>query len=609
MDGELSPAQITRQLHAEGVSPIYLLSDTPELYGKDLAPGTTVKHRDELDAVMLDIREEKGCSAIVYVQTCAAEKRRRRKRGQLEDPKKRVFIHPEVCEGCGDCSVQSNCVSVEPLETPMGRKRQINQSSCNKDYSCAKGFCPSFITVEGAELRKPEASDADLRDVPAPTVREMNGLPVNVSVTGVGGTGVLTIGSILGMAAHLDGKASMVLDMAGLAQKGGAVLSHIRLGDTPEQVSAPRIAAGRAHVLLAADDVVAAGQESMSLANIEVTTGVVNTAVMPVADFVRNRDFDFKAHAVEATIRKGTREDTSFVNFTELAKRVVGDSIATNIMMVGFACQKGLLPISLSALEEAIRLNGVAVDANLNAFGWGRIFAAKPEEVTRVMMGGAGPVQALKDMTLAEILEDREARLVAYQGRRLAKRYRKLVDNVVEKAGEGIGRTVAITYAKLLMIKDEYEVSRLLTKTSFIDDVRASFDGDVKVSFNLAPPMLPGRDVAGRPKKRKFGLWVSKVLGMLSRMKSLRGTPFDVFGYSQERKAERRLIKDFEKRVKTCLPKLNDGNQDAINAILAAPQDIRGYGPVKMAAIKTVTEEQAGLMAALDGDAIKVAAQ
>ena len=609
MDGDLSPERVTRQLHAEGVTPIYLLSDTPEVYRKNLAPGTIVKHRDELDTVMLEIRDKPGCSGIVYVQTCAAEKRRRRKRGTLEDPLKRVFIHPEICEGCGDCSVQSNCVSVEPLETPLGRKRQINQSTCNKDFSCVKGFCPSFITIEGADLRKPDAQNADLRDVPDPVIREFGGKPVNIAVTGVGGTGVLTIGAILGMAAHIDGKASMILDMAGLAQKGGAVLSHVRLAERPDQVSAPRIAAGRAHVLLAADDVVAAGIEGMGLSNIETTTGIVNTAVMPVADFVRNRDFDFQAHAVEATIRNGTREDSAFVNFSELARRVIGDSIATNIMMVGYACQKGLFPLSLASFEAAIRLNGVAVDANLNAFGWGRIFAANPDEVSRVMMGGDPVDTPLSDMSLAEIIDDREARLVAYQGRRLAKKFRKLLDTVATKTEDDITRAVAISYSKLLMIKDEYEVARLLSSGSFLDDLQGRFDGDTKISFNLAPPFLPGTDPAGRPKKRQFSARMMPVFRVLARLRTVRGTPFDAFGYSAERKAERRLIRDYEKRVADCLKRLNGTNKDVIRAILELPQDIRGYGPVKMDAIKRVANEQATLYATLDNPADQMAAQ
>ncbi|MEM7566136.1 MAG: indolepyruvate ferredoxin oxidoreductase family protein, partial [Pseudomonadota bacterium] len=304
-DGALSPAIITHQLHAEGVAPLYLLSDRPEVYDPaDLAPGTTILHRDELDRLMVEIRETPGTSAIVYEQTCAAEKRRRRKRGLMEDPAKRVFINPAVCEGCGDCSVQSNCVSVEPVETPMGRKRRINQSTCNKDYSCLKGFCPSFVTVHGGQLKKRAAQTADASHLPQPMLPDISERPWNIAITGVGGTGVLTIGAILGMAAHLDGRAPMILDMAGLAQKGGAVLSHVRIGRAPEDVSSPRIVNGGADLLLAADDVVAASKEGITLCRPERTVGVVNTALMPVADFVRARDLDFRRAGVERTLRK-----------------------------------------------------------------------------------------------------------------------------------------------------------------------------------------------------------------------------------------------------------------------------------------------------------------
>ena len=595
-------------MHAEGVSPIYLLSDMPELYRSGLAPGVVVKHRDEMDNVMVAIREEKGCSAIVYVQTCAAEKRRRRKRGQMEDPKKRVFINPAVCEGCGDCSTQSNCVSVEPFETAMGRKRRINQSSCNKDYSCAKGFCPSFVTVEGAELQKPSAAGAPpIEDVPEPKVVPLDG-PLNIAVTGVGGTGVLTIGAILGMAAHLDGKASMVLDMAGLAQKGGAVLSHIRLGERTEEVAAPRIPLGQADVLLAADDVVASSAEGIGLCNIEKTTAVVNTAIMPVADFVLARDFDFKAHAVEGTIRRAVREESAFLNFGDLARRAAGDTIATNIMMVGYASQMGLLPIGREAIEAAIRLNGVAVEANINAYNWGRAFAAGKKLVSGETPEGAGEV-ALETMSLDDIIVHRVGHLTAYQGKRLAKRYQKKVAEVRASLGEDHARRVAISYAKLLSYKDEYEVARLLTEPEFRQTLEGRFDGPVKLKLNLAPPLLPGKDPQGRPKKRAFGAWMFGLMGGLKRLKSLRGTPFDPFGYTAERKAERKLIRDYEARIAMCEKTRTDANDEIIGALLDLPQSIRGFGPVKMAAIADARANEEALLQQLDRPPERMAAE
>ena len=604
-DGELSPEIITRQLAAEGVAPIYLVSENPDGWDRGLAPGTIVRHRDELDAVMKEVRETKGASAIVFVQTCAAEKRRRRKRGQMEDPAKRVMINPEVCEGCGDCSVQSNCVSVEPLETPFGRKRQINQSACNKDFSCVKGFCPSFVTIHGGTLRKPEAMGGpDLTDVPEPAVNRADD-PVNIVVTGIGGTGVLTIGSILGMAAHLDNNASMVLDMSGLAQKGGAVVSHVRIAPNPDQVASPRIATGGAHVMIAADDVVAAGQEGMSLCNIETTTAVANTAVSPVADFVRNRDFDFKAHAVEATIRKGTREDSQFLNFTALARKVAGDTIATNIMMVGFACQLGLLPVSKDSIEAAIRLNNVAVDANLAAFGWGRVCAARPDEAAKILSGTVAPAA---DMTLEAVTDHWADRLRAYQGGGLAKRFRKRVSQVASVDRE-LAAVFAANYGKLLAYKDEYEVARLLTSEDFAASIAETMDGDFRVSYNLAPPIFSKIGSDGRPVKKEYGPGMRKWLRLLRRMKFLRGSVLDPFGRSDERQTERRLIAEYEALTVRMLPRINGSTRETIHALFALPSDIRGYGPVKDAAIKAAAEKQAVLLAELDLPETRVAAE
>jgi len=544
------------------------------------------------------------------VQTCAAEKRRRRKRGLMEDPAKRVFINPEVCEGCGDCSIQSNCVSIEPLETEMGRKRQINQSSCNKDFSCLKGFCPSFVTVTGGALKKPDgAGSPPVEGLDEPSIRSLEDGPVNIAVTGVGGTGVLTIGAILGMAAHLDGKGSMVLDMAGLAQKGGAVLSHVRIGKTPNDVTAPRISAGRAHVMLAADDVVAAGVEGLTLCNIETTTAVVNTAVMPVANFVRQRDFDFKAHAVEGAIRKATREDSRFVNFTRAALGVAGDAIASNIMMVGYASQMGLLPVSRAAIERAIRLNNVAVDANLAAFGWGRVIAAQPEKLAEIVADGTRST-SLADMSVAEIITHRAAHLEAYQNRALAETYRARLQMVADAgAGETVLRTVAVQYARVLAYKDEYEVARLLAADGFRTRTRDRFDGDVRLSFHLAPPMLPGKDASGRPKKRAFGPWVLPLLRGLARLKGLRGGRFDIFGRTAERRAERALIERYEAAIDTCIAALTPSNSAQINEILSSVAAIRGFGPVKDAAMEEALQVMDARLAELTDGPAKVAAE
>src|SRR6188472_2965442 len=377
VDGELSPQQITFQLHSEGIRDIYLVSENPDAYpASEIAPGTKTAHRDELDAVQKTLREVKGASAIVFVQTCAAEKRRRRKRGTMEDPARRVLINPAVCEGCGDCSVQSNCISVEPLETELGRKRTINQSTCNKDYSCVKGFCPSFVTVDGSKLRKRAAAGVgEIGELPEPASKPTLERPYNVAVGGVGGTGVLTIGALLGMAAHIEGKASMILDMSGLAQKGGAVLSHVRLFVHTADVTCSRIVTGTADLVLAADEVVAVSKDMVTLCESARTVGIINSHVIPTANFILNRDFNFQSRKLNSVLDIELKKDSSFFDFTTPAEALLGDSIATNIMMLGYAYQRGLLPLSAKAIEQAIEVNGVAVKMNMQGFQLRRLAA------------------------------------------------------------------------------------------------------------------------------------------------------------------------------------------------------------------------------------------
>ena len=431
VDGELSPQQVTFQLHSEGIRDIYLVSENPDAYPpSDIAPGTKTAHRDELDAVMKTLREVKGASAIVFVQTCAAEKRRRRKRGTLEDPARRVMINSAVCEGCGDCSVQSNCISVEPLETEMGRKRTINQSTCNKDYSCVKGFCPSFVTVDGGTLRRRAPADlGNIGDLPEPASKPSLDRPYNVAVGGVGGTGVLTIGALLGMAAHIEGKASMILDMSGLAQKGGAVLSHVRLSEHTADVTCSRIVTGTADLVLAADEVVAAAKETMTLCETSRTYGVINTHLIPIADFILNRDFNFQSRKVNHVLETALRKDSSFFDFTKPAEVLLGDSIATNMMMMGYAYQKGMLPLSAKAIEQAIEVNGVAIKMNTQAFQLGRLAAADPARLAAMMKGQDETVapKTLEEMSLDEIIAHRSALLTDYQDAKLADRYRNMV--------------------------------------------------------------------------------------------------------------------------------------------------------------------------------------
>lgn len=605
-DGDLSPQQITFQLHSEGIRDIYLVSENPDAYpAASIAPGTKLAHRDELDHVMKTLREVPGCSAIVFVQTCAAEKRRRRKRGTLEDPQRRVIINPAVCEGCGDCSVQSNCISVEPLETALGRKRTINQSSCNKDYSCLKGFCPSFVTVDGGRLkRKTPVELGTIGALPEPSSRPGLERPYNVAVGGVGGTGVLTIGALLGMAAHIEGKASMILDMSGLAQKGGAVLSHVRLAETTAEVTCSRIVTGTADLLIAADEVVAIAKDTIGLCEASRTFGIVNTHLIPIADFVRNRDFNFQTRKVNNVLEASLKKESTFLDFTKAAEALLGDSIATNMMMMGFAYQQGLLPLQAASIEQAIDLNGVSIKMNMLAFQLGRLAAADPARLADMLKGADETIapKTLDEMSLDEIIAHRSALLTDYQNAALADRYRKLVAKVRAASdgyGEALPRAVAINYAKLLAYKDEYEVARLYTDGRFEKQVRDQFEGDFKINFNLAPPMLPGKDASGRPKKRAFGAWMLPLFRILAGLRGLRGTALDVFGYSADRRLERDLIAGYEKDVATVLTLLTPQTLDIAVELLSLPDQIRGYGPVKEKSVHDAKARYAQLAADL----------
>src|SRR5579871_254849 len=609
VDGELSPQQITHQLHAEGIRNIYLVSENPQLYpASDIASGVITRHRDELDAVMKECRVLKGTSAIVFVQTCAAEKRRRRKRGLMEDPARRVMINPAVCEGCGDCSVQSNCISVEPLETEMGRKRTINQSSCNKDYSCLKGFCPSFVTIDGGKPRRRAPAElGDIGDLPEPGALPSLEKPYNIAVAGVGGTGVLTIGALLGMAAHIEGKASMILDMSGLAQKGGAVLSHVRLSEHTADVTCSRIVTGTADLVMAADEVVAASKDMMTLCESSRTTGIINSHLIPTADFILNRDFNFQSRKINSVLENSLRKDSSFVDFTHPAEVLLGDSIATNIMMLGYAYQRGQLPLSAEAIEKAIEVNGVSIKMNTEAFRLGRLAAVDPARLEAMTKGQDAPSapKTLESTSFDEIVAHRSRLLTDYQNAAYAERYKTLVGKVREAArqggyGEALPRAVAINYAKLLAYKDEYEVARLFTDGSFQQLLRDQFDGDFKISFNLAPPILGGaKDALGRPKKRAFGPWMMSAFKWLARMRFLRGTALDVFGRSADRKLERDLIAGYEKDVATVLSLLSAATHDIAVELLSLPDRIRGFGPVKEKAVSDVKARHAQLVADL----------
>lgn len=616
VDGPLSVAAITRQVEAEGASKIVVVSDEPDKYptGTHFAHGVTVHHRDEMDSIQRDLREHPGVTVIVYDQTCAAEKRRRRKRGTFPDPAKRVMINEQVCEGCGDCSVKSNCLSVVPVETEFGRKRAIDQSSCNKDYSCVNGFCPSFVTIEGGGLRKPDTetpvgaeSAFDGIDLPEPRLPAL-AEPYGILVTGVGGTGVVTIGALLGMAAHIENKGVSILDMAGLAQKGGAVISHIRIGQTPEDIHAVRIAAGSADLVLGCDLVVAAGTDAIAKMQPGETRAIINSHETITGDFTRNPDYNLNAGELAQTIQVAVGEASAdFIEGTRYATALMGDSIATNLFMLGYAWQKGLVPISGEALDQAIELNGVAVDFNRDAFLWGRRAAVDETRVARA----AEPVtpMRLQQPDIATSLEDIVARrirsLTKYENEAYARRYKDLVVKAQKAEGDrakgrsGLAEAVARYYYKLLAIKDEYEVARLYTDGDFLDKVRDQFEGDYKLKFHMAPPLFAKRDPeTGELQKQEFGPWMMSAFKLLAGLKFLRGSPLDVFGYSAERKMERQLIADYEATIEELLNGLTSQNHELAVAIATIPEHIRGYGHVKEQYLEKAKAEEEALLQA-----------
>jgi indolepyruvate ferredoxin oxidoreductase len=622
VDGQLTVPEITRQVAAEGARQIVIVTDEPDKYprGTEFAPGITIRHRDELDQVQRELREVPGLTVLIYDQTCAAEKRRRRKRGTFPDPPKRVVINDAVCEGCGDCSDKSNCVSVKPLETEFGRKRTIDQSNCNKDFSCLKGFCPSFVTIHGGSVRKAArkqvaAVAADpfaLLPLPAPAALAE---PYGILITGIGGTGVITVGALLGMAAHLEGKGCTVLDFTGLAQKNGAVMSHVRIAPLPEDIHAVRIAAGGARLVLGCDMVVAASPTALSRMENGVTRAVINSALTPTASFVLNGDIDFEAAGMQRTLRDaigrdaigreaGGKDGIDFVDGTGLATALMGDSIATNLFMLGYAVQKGLVPLGLAAIERAIELNGVAVENSKRTFNWGRLAAhdrAAVEAQARPVMRE----EPKQTQSLAELVARRAAFLTSYQDEAYAERYRMAVARVEKaerdkaKGRTGLAETFAKSLFKLMAYKDEYEVARLYTDGDFLKKLHAQFEGDFKLEFNLAPPLFAKRDPAtGELQKRPYGAWTFQAFKLLAKLKGLRGTAFDIFGHSEERKTERRLIGEYEATMASVIAALDAGNHALSVQIAALPEQIRGFGHVKEKNLAQVKAREANLLAA-----------
>jgi indolepyruvate ferredoxin oxidoreductase len=608
VDGTLTVPQIVRQLEAEGVNNIVVVTDgTPRSYtSADLPHGTPVRHRDELDAIQKELRQYPGVSALIYDQTCAAEKRRRRKRGKMIDPPRRVFINDAVCEGCGDCGEKSNCLSVVPLETEFGRKRAIDQSACNKDYSCLNGFCPSFVTIEGGRLRRGKAMEADeshFGALPEPALPD-TGRPWNILITGVGGTGVITIGALIGMAAHVDGKGVTVLDMTGLSQKFGAVFSHVRIADRPEDIHAVRVAAGEADAIIGGDVVVTASQEALAKMQAGLTRAAVNCTETPTSEFIKNPDWQFPLDLMKRTIVESVGEGRAdFIDATGLATTLMGDSIATNLFLLGYCWQKGLVPVSEAALMTAVELNGVAVEANKKAFLWGRRAAHDQAAVERFARpANVVPLKAAP--TVDDLMARRMDYLTGYQDRAYAQRYQALVDRV--RAAEAklgstrLAEAVARYYFKLLAYKDEYEVARLYTDPAFLEKINATFEGDFKLNFHLAPPLLAKPDpVTGEPRKRAYGPGMMTAFRWLAKLKHLRGTKWDIFGYTEERRMERALITQYEQDVAEILQRLDAANLGTAVELASLPEHIRGFGHVKLRSLERARLERERLLAAL----------
>ena len=613
LDGGLTMDAIARQVRAEGVDRIAIVTDEPDKYtgGRAIFPeGVTIDHRDELDRVQRELRGVKGVSVLIYDQTCAAEKRRRRKRGTFPDPDKRVIVNELVCEGCGDCGVQSNCVSIQPVETEFGRKRRIDQSSCNKDFSCINGFCPSFVTMHGARLKKVEGAGGNfdpLDGVPDPEVYSLDDNGWSSIVNGVGGTGVVTIGALLGMAAYLEGKGCGMIDMAGLAQKGGAVFSHLRIAKSPEHIHSIRVSAGKADLILGCDLVVSGAKKVLASVRNDHTIFVSNTAEIMPGDFARSTEFTLPIERLKKAIRDAAGEDKAFFfDANRTAATLFGSTLASNVFMLGFACQHGGLPLSAEAVETAIELNGQAVTMNIDAFRWGRRAAHEPEFVRELVENSHGkPNDREISRTLDEIIERRVEFLTAYQDPNYADRYLRQILSIrsVEESLEcedlQLTETVAKNLFKVMAIKDEYEVARLYTDGSFARQLSNQFSEWDRLEFHLAPPILARRDVNGNPRKSSFGSWVFNFFGILAKFKSLRGGPLDLFGYSSERRAERQIMKDYLDDLRLISENAGQQNLQTALALASVPSQIRGFGHVKSANARIARAERRKLRAEL----------
>ena len=600
VDGPLSVESIAHSVHAEGVKRIAVVSDEPELFDTSNFPaGTSISHRNELDKLQRELRDIPGVTVLIYAQTCATEKRRRRKRGKLEDPMKFVVINELVCEGCGDCSVESNCLSVVPKETPFGRKRQIDQNNCNKDYSCVNGFCPSFVTVEG-DIVRPQAT-ASYQDefellnqqLPETEIPKIDHC-YDLLVTGVGGTGVITVSALITMAAHVERKGASELDFMGFAQKFGPVLSYLRIAEQPSDINQVRIDPARADGLIGCDIVVSSSPKASITYQRDHTRALINTAEMLTGDFIQKRDASLRASDRVAAISAAIGEQNLHtIDANRLAERLMGDTIYSNVIMVGCAWQQGLIPVSLAALLRAIELNGIKIEENKQAFTWGRIAAHNAAAIERILDGSSHEVE-----TLDRMVERRRAFLKDYQDKALADRYVALVNRAREAESavsddNKLATAIAKSYFRLLSYKDEYEVARLHTDENFLASLRRDYGDRAKLRFHLAPPILNGkRDARGRPLKKEFGTWILPLFRLLASLKKLRGTAFDIFGYTAERRMERQLIATFEDTVENILLHLEPNTIEQACGHIDAYLDIRGYGPVKEEAVRKVLAKE-----------------
>ncbi|WP_250515936.1 indolepyruvate ferredoxin oxidoreductase family protein [Caballeronia sp. INDeC2] len=607
VDGVLTVPQIAHQVYAEGAKGIVIVTDEPQKYDANAAlpEGVSVHHRDELDRIQRELRDIQGTTILIYDQTCATEKRRRRKRGTYPDPARRAFINDAVCEGCGDCSVQSNCLSVEPMDTPLGTKRKINQSSCNKDFSCVKGFCPSFVTAEGAQVRKPKAAGGarpDFDALPMPALPALS-KPYGILVTGVGGTGVVTIGGLIGMAAHIERKGVTVLDMAGLAQKGGAVLSHVQIAPEPQALHATRIATGEARLVIGCDAIVSASNDVLSRTRHGITQAAINSGATPTAAFVTDAQWTFPTAQTEQALSDSIGAGCAFIDANALALKLIGDTIYSNPLLLGFAWQKGWLPLELASLKRAIELNGVAVEKNWLAFDWGRYVAQ--HGAGGLLKSTQHAIVVKMPESLDTVIATREAFLTAYQSEAYARSYRSVIERIREKekplnAKLPLTRAVAVNLAKLMAYKDEYEVARLYADPAYLDKLREQFEGepgrDYKLMFHLAPPLFAKRDEHGHLVKKTFGAWMLPAFRVLAKMKRLRGTSLDVFGKTAERRTERRMIADYLALVDELCSTLDEDRFDTALQLAKLPDEIRGFGHVKERNVAAVEKKRERLI-------------